>query len=422
MKPILRTILVFLIVLQVIIFTPLYAQGANDKIPDPDALEREADDLEYQAGRSQNPVERRKLAQLAVDKRKQAVDARNAIQDRELTKPFDAATFELQTVAMQSTWESESLARNKNIGSNTTSALLNYSGIYQTALNAANGLGANPNLLNNNMTLYSSPQGNTRTAYPIRLSYLSKNRNFGIEVNYLDVRMKPSYTTFDAVHSTSNLPAIQFHSVEHKRQDYSLNLAWYFPTGTGARIGPSIGVRNVDIYSKEYGNIPGNYGFGSMSEKATGLGPQAGFRIFKNLLTNVLVHARFDYFRTLGHYDRNSQGTIVGIGGNPYLLTTGPTGNVKDNLLSRTGYEIDAGISLLRTRWLKFTVGFQFTEMTSRVSGYNYNASVFPGAPGDGLFLNQVSKTLDQASSIQALQKDVHDKFYGFYFGASLLL
>lgn len=174
MKPILRTILVFLMVLQVFIIAPIYAQGANDKIPDPDALEREADDLEYQAGRSQNPVERRKLAQLAVDKRRQAVDARNAIQDRELTKPFDAATFELQSVAMQSTWESESLARNKNIGSNTTSALLNYSGIYQTALNAANGLGANPNLLNNNMTLYSSPQGNTRTAYPIRLSYLNK--------------------------------------------------------------------------------------------------------------------------------------------------------------------------------------------------------------------------------------------------------
>lgn len=422
LKSILRTSLVLLFFLSIISFSSLGAQGSADKIPDPDALEREADDLEYKAGRSQNQDERRRLAQAAIDKRRQAIEARNAIQDRELSKPYTAGVFELQSIAMQSTWASETLARDRNIGANTTSALLSYSGVYQTAANSANSLGVNPNLLNNNFTAYSNPQGNSRTAYPVRLSYLSKNKNFGMELSYLDFRIKPSYTTFDGVHSSSNLSAIQFHSPEYKRVDYSFNLAWYFPTGTGARIGPSLGVRNIDIYSKEYGNIPGNYGFGSMSEKAGGIGPQAGFRIFKNLTANLLAHLRFDYFRTLGHYDRNSTGTIIGLGGNPYLLNTGSTNTVKDNLLSRVGYEVDVGISLLRTRWLKFTVGFQYTEMVSRVSGYNYNASVFGGTPGDNLYLNQVSKTLDQTSTNTGLQKDVHDKFYGFYLGASLIL
>ncbi|TGK06946.1 hypothetical protein EHO59_02165 [Leptospira semungkisensis] len=398
----------------------LSAQAVNPKLPDPDALEREADDLDYQARTTQNPAESRRLSQQADAKRKLAVDTRNEMHDRELEKPYNKPTLELQWNAMQSTWESEALARNKNLGVNTYNALLNQAGAYQAAKTNAAGLGLNPNLLNDNLTTYSSPQGNTKTAFPIRATYLNTAKTFGIEFNYLDVRMKPSYTTFDVASSLSSAAPIQFHSVEYRRLDYSLNFAWYVITGTG-RIGLAAGARNLDIYSKEYGNIPGNYGFGSSEEKAGGLGPQIGIRLFKNFSASLIGHFRADYFRTLGHYNRTTQGVLSGVSG-PYILDTASMGGIKANLISRTGYEIDTGISFMRSRWLKYTFGFQFTELASKISGYNYNPTVFPGAPGDPLFLNQVSKPLDQFSSGSALGKEVHDKFYGFYFGLSLII
>lgn len=398
-----------------------FAQASpNTKLPDPDKLEKEADELEYQAGKSQNQAERRKLAQQAVEKRKLAIETRNELHDRELQKPYNEPTFEFQFTALNSTWESEALARNKNVGLNSYNALLNLNGLYQSAANAASGQGINPNLLNDNLTSYSDPQGNTKTAFPIRATYLNTEKTFGIELNYLDLKMRPSYTSIDAIPSLSAVAPVQFHSQEYRRQDYSLNFAWYMATATG-RIGFAAGARNLDISSKEYGNIPGNYGYGRSSEKAGGLGPQIGVRMFKNFSANLVGHFRADYFQTLGHYNRTTEGVLNGVNG-PYILNTGPLGGLKENVISRTGYEIDAGISLLRTRWLKYTIGFQFTELVSKISGYNYNPTVFPGSPADVLFLNQVSKPLDQFATGAALQKEVHDKFYGFYFSVSLIL
>ncbi len=400
--------------------TTSFAQTSNSKLPDPDVLEKEADELEYQAGKSQNQTERRKLALQAADKRKLALDTRNELHDRELQKPYDKPTVEFQFAALNSTWESEALARNKNVGLNPYNLSLAASGAYQNAATTASGLGLNPNLLNDNLTLFSNPQGNTKTAFPVRVNYLNTAKTFGIEFNYLDLKVKPSYTTADGIPSLSAAAPIQYHSLEYRRQDYSLNFAWYMATATG-RIGLAVGARNLDISSKEYGNIPGNYGFGRSLEKAGGLGPQIGIRMFKNFSASLIGHFKADYFKTLGHYDRTTEGVLTGIGGQ-YIMNTSPLGGLKENVISRTGYEIDTGISLLRSRWFKYTLGFQFTELISKVSGYNYNPTVFPGAPGDILFLNQISKPLDQLSTGSALQKEVHDKFYGFYFSVSLIL
>ncbi|GBF39955.1 LA_2444/LA_4059 family outer membrane protein [Leptospira johnsonii] len=396
---------------------PVYPQG---KLPDPEALEKEADELEYQAGKSQVQAERRRLALLAAEKRKQAADVRNELHDRELSKPYDRPTLDIQFAALQSTWESEVLARQKNIGVNNYNTILSASGAYQNAQTTAAGAGVNPNLLNDSITSYSSPQGNTKTAFPIKLSYLNTAKTFGIEFNYLDLKIRPSYTTVDTASVLSALAPVQYHSVQYRRLDYSLNFAWYMQTATG-RIGLALGARNLDIISSEYGVIPGNYGFGKSEEKAGGLGPQIGIRIFKNFNAFLLGHFKADYFRTLGHYDRNTQGVLNGIAG-PYILNTAPLGGLKENLLSRTGYEIDVGVSLLRSRWLKYTLGFQYTELISKVSGYNYNPNVLPGSPGDVLFLNQVSKPLDQISTGSALRKEVHDKFYGIYLSLTLTI
>lgn len=396
---------------------PIYSQG---KLPDPDALEKEADELEYQAGKSQVQTERRRLALLAAEKRKQAVDIRNELHDQELSKPYSRPTLDIQFAALQSTWESEVLARQKNIGVNNYNTMLSTLGAYQNAQTTAAGAGVNPNLLNDSITGYSSPQGNTKTAFPIKLSYLNTAKTFGIEFNYLDLKIRPSYTTVDTASVLSALAPVQYHSVQYRRLDYSLNFAWYMQTATG-RIGVAVGARNLDIISSEYGVIPGNYGFGKSEEKAGGLGPQIGVRIFKNFNAFLLGHFKADYFRTLGHYNRNTQGVLNGITG-PYILDTAPPGGLKENVLSRTGYEIDFGLSLLRSRWLKYTLGFQYTELISKVSGYNYNANVFPGAPGDALFLNQVSKPLDQYSTGSALRKEVHDKFYGIYLSLTLTI
>ncbi|PJZ70008.1 hypothetical protein CH373_13365 [Leptospira perolatii] len=398
---------------------PLTSQGA---LPDPDKLEREADDLEDQANRSQNFTEKRRLLNLATEKRSQAVKVRNQILDKELDKPYDAATFEFQFSSLQSTWQSETLARNKNIGANEINTLLSANGFYQSTIASANGAGINPNLLNNNVVAYSDPQGNSRSAFPVKFQYMNKERSFAVEVNYLDFRVRPSYTTIDTSPSVPAGSALQFHTPEYRRRDYSLNLAWYITSGSGAKIGPSVGIRNLDIFSREYGNLPGNYGFGSLEEKAGGLGPQLGFRIIKNFASNLVGHFRADYFRTLGRFARTTHGTVTGLGGTPYILSTEPSGGIKDNLLSRVGYEVDFGISLLRTRWLKFTLGFQYTELVSKVSGYNYNPTVFPNSPGDLLFMNTLSKPLDQTATQSALSKEVHDKFYGIYIGASLIL
>lgn len=408
------------LILAILLFASSLTAQSNTKLPDPDLLEKEADELEYQAGKSQNQAERRRLALQAAEKRKLAVDTRNEMHDRELQKPYDKPTFEFQFGALHSTWESEALARSKNVGLNSYNAFLNYNGTYQNAAASASGSGLNPNLLNDNLTLYSNPQGNTKTAFPVRVTYLNQSKSFGIELNYLDLKMRPSYTSADVVPNLSALAPVQYHSQEYRRQDYSLNFAWYMATATG-RIGLAVGARNLDISSKEYGNIPGNYGYGRSSEKAGGLGPQIGLRIFKNFSANLVGHFRADYFRTLGHYDRTTEGVLNGING-PYILNTSPLGGLKENVISRTGYEIDTGISLLRTRWLKYTLGFQFTELISKVSGYNYNPTVFPGAPGDVLFLNQFSKPLDQFATGSVLQKEVHDKFYGFYLSVSLIL
>ncbi|MGJ4745944.1 LA_2444/LA_4059 family outer membrane protein [Leptospira sp. SA-E8] len=396
---------------------PVYSQN---KLPDPEALEKEADELEYQAGKSQVQAERRRLALLAAEKRKQAADVRNELHDRELSKPYDRPTLDIQFAALQSTWESEVLARQKNVGVNNYNTILSASGAYQNAQTSAAGAGVNPNLLNDSITSYSSPQGNTKTAFPIKLSYLNTAKTFGIEFNYLDLKIRPSYTTVDTASVLSALAPVQYHSVQYRRLDYSLNVAWYMHTATG-RIGVAVGARNLDIISSEYGVIPGNYGFGKSEEKAGGLGPQIGVRIFKNFNAFLLGHFKADYFRTLGHYNRNTQGVLNGIAG-PYILDTAPPGGLKENVLSRTGYEIDLGISLLRSRWLKYTLGFQYTELISKVSGYNYNPNVLPGSPGDVLFLNQVSKPLDQISTGQTLQKEVHDKFYGIYLSLTLTI
>ncbi|TGL60852.1 LA_2444/LA_4059 family outer membrane protein [Leptospira sarikeiensis] len=400
--------------------SPGFAQGSNQKLPDPDQLEREADELEYQAGKSQVQADRRRLALQAQEKRRQASEIRNELHDRELSKPYNRPTLEVQFAALQSTWESEVLARHKNIGVNNYNTFLSANGAYQTAQTSANNAGVNPNLLNDSVTGYSSPQGNTKTAFPIKLSYFNTAKTFGIEFNYLDLKIKPSYTTLDNASALAANAPVQFHSVQYRRLDYSLNFAWYLQTATG-RIGVAVGARNLDIISSEYGVIPGNYGFGRLEEKAGGLGPQIGVRIFKNFNAFLLGHFKADYFRTLGHYNRNTQGILNGING-PYILDTSPPGGLKENVLSRTGYEVDFGLSLIRSRWLKYTIGFQYTELISKVSGYNFNPTVFPGSPADVLYLNQISKPLDQFSTGSALQKEVHDKFYGIYLSLTLTI
>ncbi|ASP41315.1 hypothetical protein AMR47_03120 [Leptospira interrogans] len=177
-------------------------------------------------------------------------------------------------------WNPESLARRQNVSVYETNTFLYTNGVYQNIDTIARNGSLDAHIINNTGRFYSNPQGNTKTAYPIRFLFLTESKKFGIEATFLDLRIYPSYSSINTNPISNNLnQTYRLYSPELRRTDIQLNFLYFFETGSGTKIGPSLGIRNLDIYSKEYGNLPGGLGFGTMEEKAGGLGPQIGFRI-----------------------------------------------------------------------------------------------------------------------------------------------
>ncbi|WP_228545696.1 LA_2444/LA_4059 family outer membrane protein, partial [Leptospira borgpetersenii] len=127
------------------------------------------------------------------------------------------------------------------------------------------------------------------------------------------------------------------------------------------------------------------------------------------------------YFRTLGKYYLKTNGTTIHNGAQNFLVTE-TLGSTGDNLVKRRGYQIDAGLSFFRTNWLKFTFGFQYTEMRSFVTGYNYDINLLLPDVISLTVLNTITKTADLTTTRPALQKEVIDTYYGFYLGVSITL
>ncbi|EQA54615.1 LA_2444/LA_4059 family outer membrane protein [Leptospira kmetyi] len=411
------------------IFFLLFQIGASNVFgqakpigPDPDVLEKEANELEIKAGKAQDPVTRQRMILEIQRKRAEASELRDKLHEQELAKTPKGATFEISILFNQATWVPESIARRQNVSINETNTFLYTSGFYQNVNSIARIGGFDAHLINNTGSFYSDPQGNTKTAYPIRFLFLTESKKFGVEGTFLDFRINPSYSSLNINPSSANLnQSYSVYGPQLRRTDIQLNLLYFFETGSGTRIGPSVGVRNLDIYSKEYGNLPGGLGFGNMEEKAGGLGPQIGFRIVKKLNNYFQFHANADYFKTLGKYHLKTNATTSYNGAQNFLVTE-TAGSAGENLVKRTGYQIDTGVSFSRTSWLKFTFGFQYTEMRSSVSGYNYNANLlFPDLVSTTA-LNTITKPVDLATTRPALQKEVIDTYYGFYLGVTLTL
>ncbi|MBM9577556.1 hypothetical protein JWG45_10365 [Leptospira sp. 201903070] len=388
----------------------------------PDQLDKEADELEAKTGRVQDPVTRQRLILEIQRKRTEAAELRNTLHEQELNKAPKGATFEIGVLFNQATWVPESLARRQNVSANETNSFLFTSGTYRSINSAAAVGGFDAHLINNTGSFYSSPQGNTKTAYPIRFLFLTESKKFGVEATFLDLRINPTFSSININPTSGNLnQSYSIYGPQLRRTDIQLNLLYFFETGSGTRIGPSLGIRNLDTYSKEYGNLPGGSGFGNMEEKAGGLGPQIGFRIVKKLNSYFQFHASADYFKTLGKYHLKTNGT-TNYNGVQNFLVTETAGSAGENLVKRTGYQLDTGLSFSRTSWLKFTFGFQYTEMRSSVSGYNYNASLLIPDLISSTALNTITKPADLTSTRPALEKEVVDSYYGFYLGVSLIL
>ncbi|MDI7227500.1 LA_2444/LA_4059 family outer membrane protein [Leptospira santarosai] len=396
------------------------AMGQNNSSSDPDILEKEADELEIKAGKAQDSVTRQRMILEIRKKRKEASELRNKLHEQELSKVPKGATFEITILLNQASWIPESLARKQNVSVNETNTFLYTNGLYQNINSIAGNY--DPHTINNTGNFYSNPQGNTKTAYPIRFLFLTESKKYGVEATFLDFKILPSYSSVNINPTLGNLnQTYSLYGPQLRRTDIQLNLLYFFQTGSGTRIGPSLGIRNLDIYSKEYGNLPGGLGFGTMEEKAGGLGPQIGFRIVKRLNNFFQLHANADYFRTLGKYHLKTNGATTYNGAQNFLIaeTSGSSG---ENLVKRRGYQIDAGLSFFRTNWLKFTFGFQYTEMRSSVTGYNYNLNLLlPDIVGSTV-LNTITKTVDLTTTRPALQKETIDTYYGFYLGVSITL
>ncbi|EKO34429.1 LA_2444/LA_4059 family outer membrane protein [Leptospira santarosai] len=396
------------------------AMGQNNSSSDPDILEKEADELEIKAGKAQDSVTRQRMIFEIRKKRKEASELRDKLHEQELSKVPKGATFEITILLNQASWIPESLARKQNVSVNETNTFLYTNGLYQNINSIAGNY--DPHTINNTGNFYSNPQGNTKTAYPIRFLFLTESKKYGVEATFLDFKILPSYSSVNINPTLGNLnQTYSLYGPQLRRTDIQLNLLYFFQTGSGTRIGPSLGIRNLDIYSKEYGNLPGGLGFGTMEEKAGGLGPQIGFRIVKRLNNFFQLHANADYFRTLGKYHLKTNGATTYNGAQNFLIaeTSGSSG---ENLVKRRGYQIDAGLSFFRTNWLKFTFGFQYTEMRSSVTGYNYNLNLLlPDIVGSTV-LNTITKTVDLTTTRPALQKETIDTYYGFYLGVSITL
>ncbi|AVV77940.1 Outer membrane protein, TIGR04327 family [Leptospira santarosai] len=396
------------------------AMGQNNSSSDPDTLEKEADELEIKAGKAQDSVTRQRMILEIRKKRKEASELRDKLHEQELSKVPKGATFEITILLNQASWIPESLARKQNVSVNETNTFLYTNGLYQNINSIAGNY--DPHTINNTGNFYSNPQGNTKTAYPIRFLFLTESKKYGVEATFLDFKILPSYSSVNVNPTLGNLnQTYSLYGPQLRRTDIQLNLLYFFQTGSGTRIGPSLGIRNLDIYSKEYGNLPGGLGFGTMEEKAGGLGPQIGFRIVKRLNNFFQLHANADYFRTLGKYHLKTNGATTYNGAQNFLIaeTSGSSG---ENLVKRRGYQIDAGLSFFRTNWLKFTFGFQYTEMRSSVTGYNYNLNLLlPDIVGSTV-LNTITKTVDLTTTRPALQKETIDTYYGFYLGVSITL
>ncbi|EMO58264.1 outer membrane protein, TIGR04327 family [Leptospira santarosai str. CBC1416] len=396
------------------------AMGQNNSSSDPDTLEKEADELEIKAGKAQDSVTRQRMILEIRKKRKEASELRDKLHEQELSKVPKGATFEITILLNQASWIPESLARKQNVSVNETNTFLYTNGLYQNINSIAGNY--DPHTINNTGNFYSNPQGNTKTAYPIRFLFLTESKKYGVEATFLDFKILPSYSSVNINPTLGNLnQTYSLYGPQLRRTDIQLNLLYFFQTGSGTRIGPSLGIRNLDIYSKEYGNLPGGLGFGTMEEKAGGLGPQIGFRIVKRLNNFFQLHANADYFRTLGKYHLKTNGATTYNGAQNFLIaeTSGSSG---ENLVKRRGYQIDAGLSFFRTNWLKFTFGFQYTEMRSSVTGYNYNLNLLlPDIVGSTV-LNTITKTVDLTTTRPALQKETIDTYYGFYLGVSITL
>ncbi|KXZ28187.1 hypothetical protein AYB33_04695 [Leptospira santarosai] len=396
------------------------AMGQNNSSSDPDILEKEADELEIKAGKAQDSVTRQRMIFEIRKKRKEASELRDKLHEQELSKVPKGATFEITILLNQASWIPESLARKQNVSVNETNTFLYTNGLYQNINSIAGNY--DPHTINNTGNFYSNPQGNTKTAYPIRFLFLTESKKYGVEATFLDFKILPSYSSVNVNPTLGNLnQTYSLYGPQLRRTDIQLNLLYFFQTGSGTRIGPSLGIRNLDIYSKEYGNLPGGLGFGTMEEKAGGLGPQIGFRIVKRLNNFFQLHANADYFRTLGKYHLKTNGATTYNGAQNFLIaeTSGSSG---ENLVKRRGYQIDAGLSFFRTNWLKFTFGFQYTEMRSSVTGYNYNLNLLlPDIVGSTV-LNTITKTVDLTTTRPALQKETIDTYYGFYLGVSITL
>ncbi len=396
------------------------AMGQNNSSSDPDILEKEADELEIKAGKAQDSVTRQRMILEIRKKRKEASELRDKLHEQELSKVPKGATFEITILLNQASWIPESLARKQNVSVNETNTFLYTNGLYQNINSIAGNY--DPHTINNTGNFYSNPQGNTKAAYPIRFLFLTESKKYGVEATFLDFKILPSYSSVNINPTLGNLnQTYSLYGPQLRRTDIQLNLLYFFQTGSGTRIGPSLGIRNLDIYSKEYGNLPGGLGFGTMEEKAGGLGPQIGFRIVKRLNNFFQLHANADYFRTLGKYHLKTNGATTYNGAQNFLIaeTSGSSG---ENLVKRRGYQIDAGLSFFRTNWLKFTFGFQYTEMRSSVIGYNYNLNLLlPDIVGSTV-LNTITKTVDLTTTRPALQKETIDTYYGFYLGVSITL
>ncbi|EMJ79785.1 outer membrane protein, TIGR04327 family [Leptospira borgpetersenii serovar Hardjo-bovis str. Sponselee] len=309
---------------------------------DLDILEKEANELEMKAGKAQDPVTRQRMIFEIRKKRKEASELRDKLHEQEISKTPKGATFEIAILLNQTSWIPESLARKQNVSINETNTFLYTNGLYQNINVIA---GNDPHIINNTGSFYSNPQGNTKTAYPIRLLFLTESKKYGVEATFLDFRIRPSYSSVNVNPTLGNLnQTYSLYGPQLRRTDIQLNFLYFFETGSGTRIGPSLGIRNLDTYSKEYGNLPGGLGFGTMEEKAGGLGPQIGFRIVKKLNNFFQFHTSADYFRTLGKYYLKTNGTTIHNGAQNFLVTE-TSGSTGDNLVKRRGYQIDAGLS-----------------------------------------------------------------------------
>lgn len=208
MKKRIQSSILFLFVIFLVLFQTNLIGQKNLTESDPNVLEKEANELEIKAGKAQDPITRKRMILEVQKKRKEASELRDKLHEQELSKTPKGTVFEITFLFNQTSWIPESLARRQNVSVNETNTFLYTNGVYQNIDTIARNGSLDAHIINNTGSFYSNPQGNTKTAYPIRFLFLTESKKFGIEATFLDLRIYPSYSSINTkpiVYTVPNL-------------------------------------------------------------------------------------------------------------------------------------------------------------------------------------------------------------------------